>query len=237
MIGKQLPVSLYDGNILRARIPGDGPEIILSLKNSGNLGYSEQGAFLNRLGIDEKRFIRCRQIHSKKIFVVDSKPPHILSGDGLITENSALILGATAADCMPIYFFDSKNKVFGIVHSGWKGTGIIAEAAGILQDRWGTVTGYLTVVLGPSAGVCCYEVDETRYRIFTSRWGEKSGEKRNGKYYLNLKSANYDLLYSLGIHNVYDFHECTICNEKYGSYRRQGPENFTRMLALIGYFG
>ncbi len=234
---KRLPVSLSDGSMLKALIPGGGPDIVLSLKTFGNMEYSEHSAFINQLGIDEKYFIRCRQIHSKKIFVVDGKPSLMLSGDGLITENSTLVLGAVAADCMPIYFFDSKNKVFGIVHSGWKGTGIIAEAVGILQSRWGTAMDDLTVVLGPSAGVCCYEVDETRYRDFTSRWGEKSGERRKGKFYLDLKSANYTLLFSLGIHNVYDFHECTICNEKYGSYRRQGPERYTRMLALIGYFG
>ncbi len=122
----------------------------------------------------------------------------MLSGDGLITENSTLVLGAVAADCMPIYFFDSKNKVFGIVHSGWKGTGIIAEAVGILQSRWGTAMDDLTVVLGPSAGVCCYEVDETRYRDFTSRWGEKSGERRKGKFYLDLKSANYSSFFLSG---------------------------------------
>ena len=65
---------------------------------------------------------------------------------------------------------------------------------------------------------------------------EESISERDGSFYLNLLAANYAILEKIGISNVYDFHECTICNDRYGSFRREGPEDFTRMLALIGYF-
>ncbi len=222
--------------------PIDGPDILISLKKAGNMAYRENGITPERLnfyasiGIDSERVVSCRQIHSRNIFLVDNHPEEELQGDGLITGNKNLILCATAADCMPVYLFDRNSGSFGIVHSGWKGTGIAADAVKIFTEKMNSHRDDLVAVMGPSAGVCCYEVDEERYHIFRRKWGAESVDKRDGSYYIDLPSANRHILESTGCKNIYSFHECTICNDIYGSFRREGPGSFTLMLAMIGYF-
>ncbi len=222
--------------------PFGGPDIVLSLKDSGDMAFRETGNTPERrklfasLGISPERTVSCRQIHSKKIYTVDSAVYGTLEGDGLITENRDLVLCATAADCMPLFLFDRRGGPFGIVHSGWKGTGIIENAVRIIQDMNGTPLEDIVVVMGPSAGVCCYEVDRVRFDNFKALWGEKSAEKRDGAYFIDLPGANRSILERIGITNIYSFHQCTICNKEYGSFRREGPDMYTRMLAMIGYF-
>ena len=42
--------------------------------------------------------------------------------DGIITSDKNKVLALLTADCMPVYLVDATNNVFGLVHSGWKGT-------------------------------------------------------------------------------------------------------------------
>ncbi len=243
LLPQKLKISTaYDGKILKVKVSDEGPDILLSLKSFGDMGFRGSGLtperrkILKLLGLRKESLITCYQVHSKSVFYIEKPSYNMLEGDGLITDNPSLILGVTVADCMPIYFYDRKQKIFGIVHSGWKGTGIIAEAVIKLQMKWKSEKKDIDVVLGPSAGNCCYAVDKSRSREFSRMWGDKSVDNRDGKYYLDLKAANISILERIGITHVYDMHECTICNEKYGSFRREGPDDYTRMLALIGYF-
>ncbi len=230
------------GKILEAELPFEGPRIIMSLKDAGDMGYRESGVsperdeFFRTIGLDGEMVITCQQIHSRKVCVVDSPVSQILKGDGVITENRSLALGASAADCMPVFLVDRKKGSFGVVHSGWKGTGIVAEALDIFTGKLGSDKDDMAVILGPSAGVCCYEVEEARCRIFRDEWGASAVEERDGSFFLNLPAANAAILERYGVSEVYEFHECTICNPQYGSFRREGPVDYTRMLALIGYF-
>ena len=230
-------------DILTFILPFEGPDILLSLKEAGNMEYRENGITPERLnlygliGVDPERAVSCRQIHSRKIFMVDKAPEGVLQGDGLITGNKNLVLCATAADCMPVYFIDRNTGSFGITHSGWKGTGIAADAVRLFTQKMNSRIDDLVAVMGPSAGVCCYEVDEERYSFFKNNWGAESVDKRDGSFYLDLPAANRQILESTGVKNIYSFNECTICNDKYGSFRREGPGRFTLMLAMIGYFG
>ena len=42
--------------------------------------------------------------------------------DGLVTDEPGIILSCFFADCVPLYFLDTKKKVIGLAHSGWRGT-------------------------------------------------------------------------------------------------------------------
>ncbi len=230
------------GKILEAELPFEGPRIVMSLRDAGDMGYREgteppaRKELFRTLGVDGGMVVSCQQIHSRRVCVVSSPVSRLLKGDGLVTENRDLILGASAADCMPVFLIDRKKGNFGVVHSGWKGTGIVAGALDIFTGRLGADKDDMAVILGPSAGVCCYEVDGERSRIFRNEWGDSAVEERGGSFFLNLPAANAAILERYGVSEVYEFHECTICNPRYGSFRREGPDDYTRMLALIGYF-
>ncbi len=106
-------------------------------------------------------------IHSKIVYAVSSAADtYGAQGDGIVTAHASLMPVVTAADCMPIFFYERKCGAFGVVHSGWKGTGIVTEAIAVLRQTYGADVNCLSVALGPHIRSCCYIVDEERASYF-----------------------------------------------------------------------
>ena len=142
---------------------------------------------------------------------------------------------------MPIWLFDAKRRAFGLLHSGWKGTGILEAGVLRMGAEFGCPPADISVILGPSIGSCCYAVPEERASGFSAEFGAKATRRArspDGKifHYLDLRAANLMLAEKLGIGRLMDVRLCTSCSPFLGSYRRQGAAGFTRMLALCGYF-
>jgi copper oxidase (laccase) domain-containing protein len=55
----------------------------------------------------------------------------------MITKEKGIVLGVFSADCLPIFIFDQKREIIGLLHAGWKGglKGIAKEAIKILKKR------------------------------------------------------------------------------------------------------
>ena len=87
-------------------------------------------------------------------------------GDGIITSCRSFAPCVTAADCMPVFLWDSRTGAFGICHSGWKGTGIAAKAVSLICARFGANPADICVILGPHIHECCYTVDAERAAYF-----------------------------------------------------------------------
>ena len=72
-------------------------------------------------GLPRENFAIPEQIHSNLVKFITL--PGVYKGvDGLLTDNPNLILFLKVADCVPIYLFDKRLIIFGLVHSGWRGT-------------------------------------------------------------------------------------------------------------------
>jgi copper oxidase (laccase) domain-containing protein len=165
----------------------------------------------------------------------------------LVSRDRDIWLSVTVADCLPVYLFDTESGAFGILHSGWKGTGIVLKALALMEERWNTRPPAVAVVLGPCIGACCYRVDEGRARIFEEEFGGPDGDyplgpvvirrPRNGSSpaepFLDLRAANARLLAGAGVRNLAVCQDCTFTDERLGSFRREGKD-YTRMAALIG---
>ena len=121
-------------------------------------------------------------------------------------------------------------------HSGWKGTGIAAEAVRLIGAEFGIPPDRIGAALGPCIGPCCYDVPEDRAELFSREWGDDSVRRADGKWYLDLARANVSLLEREGVSRIVAADACTSCTDALGSFRREGPQRFTRMLALIGRF-
>ena len=160
-----------------------------------------------------------------------------LEGDGIVSDNPAVCIVLTVADCMPIYLYDPDSAAFGLLHSGWKGTGILAEACRTMEMEFGTKASRLSVAFGPRIGVCCYPVDEERALIYSNEFGSGAVVRIDGQPRLDLVAANVALADQLGIQSLEVAQGCTSCDTTLGSYRREGPLEFTRMAAVIGYPG
>lgn len=186
-------------------------------------------ALLGTLGIRPERLRMVRQIHSR---IVRPASPSVTVGDGLMSDNPDDVLGITVADCMPICLYDRRRGVLALLHSGWRGTGIVRNALAAMNGSYGTKPQDVVAALGPSIGACCYRVDDARGELFSRRFGEATVVRRADGPYLDLPAANRGLLERAGVPEIRNFHRCTSCDTSLGSFRREGPEHFTRMLAL-----
>lgn len=149
-----------------------------------NLGFTKEdsraavernrAAFLRELGaFDGKRrgsrgsaspwpLITLRQIHSDILHGVDAIPKEPLAGDGLVTASPGMLLAIQTADCLPVMVVDSKRRVVGVFHAGWRGTvkRIVEKGVGEMFRRFGSRPSDLKAAIGPGIQGCCYEVGE-----------------------------------------------------------------------------
>jgi YfiH family protein len=81
--------------------------------------------------------------------------------DGLITDESDILLTSFYADCVPLFFYSPDIDAIGVAHAGWKGTtqGIGIEMVKKFQSMGADIS-QLQVVIAPSIGSCCYVVDD-----------------------------------------------------------------------------
>ena len=190
----------------------------------------------------EKKIIVIELCHTKKIMEVENQfdieqiQKNQILADGIITKNTDYVPVVTVADCMSIFIFDDKSLTFGVLHSGWKGTGISEEAINIiLKKNPESKPENLHFILGPHIKNCCYQVDKEREEYFSKNFTPDCITKIDEKIYLSLEKANLFVLEKNGIprKNFVSYSECTCCtklkdennslseNFKYGSFRRQ----------------
>jgi YfiH family protein len=232
--GLMVPISVLPG--LRAG---------LSLERAGDMALSGESSlpWRSRLlaagKIPRDRLFSVRQVHSLRLEVVNGQSPQELArreADGLLTARREAVLSVTVADCLPIFLADPRTGAFGILHSGWKGTGIVREALEQMRRRFGSREAEVRVVIGPGIGPCCYTVPEERAECFSRSFGTEAVVRGSGLPRLDLRAANVGLLRQAGVRDIVVLDECTGCSPRLGSFRRQG-QGFTRMLAWIGGSG
>ncbi|MCT4592910.1 MAG: peptidoglycan editing factor PgeF [Anaeromicrobium sp.] len=199
------------------------------------------------LGTSIENLVLSDQVHGDKIKIVhmDDRGKGLLCEnpikeiDGLITSQKGVCLVTQYADCVPIYILDKKNKVIALVHSGWRGTvkKISKRAIEIMKDVYNTNPIDCLGAIGPSIGLCCYEVDKGVIGEFEKNFNNIEDfvkNKKSGKYNLDLWEANKSILKDIGFkeENIIVSHVCTMCNEELFSYRRD-KGNTGRMVAMI----
>jgi YfiH family protein len=218
----------------------------ISLASAGNMDFTRRdelpwrNRFLAGEGIDPSRAFGVRQVHSRRVVVVDGASPAklaALEADGMITAQTDTVLTVTVADCLPIFLVDPVSGAFGLLHSGWKGTGILTEAIRAMSEEFGTRAADVSMTIGPGIGPCCYTVPEDRASGFAEAFGAgavvRPGPEAHSLPRLDLRAANIELARLAGVREIVVVDACTSCTAELGSSRRQGQESFTRMLAFI----
>ncbi len=234
----------FGGELLDLKsFPGWG----MSLKNASSMRFRwnetnpAREKFLSAVAKNSSP-IAIEQNHTKIVYEIESERDSFSKiGDGIITKNKSLMPVVTVADCVPIFFFDVDSCVFGVVHSGWKGTGIVQQWLSLAQHRFNVVPKNVCVAIGAHINDCCYVVDKTRAEYFCSNFTPdcvapvKKGEVLckgsaaswncgNPPYFrLSLLKANLEILRKCGIpeENIIVSSNCTCCNEEFGSNRRE----------------
>lgn len=198
------------------------------------------------LGMDTGNLVLSDQIHEtlvKRVGKKDCQGENLrekkLSGvDGMITNESGVILCTSYADCVPLYFVDTVHKAIGHSHSGWRGTvgKIGAITVKRMQEEYSTRPQELVVVIGPSICQSCYEVSQDVADAFSDFVDAKIIAKTQNmdkteveqmieavcvpvgeeKYHLDLWLANKLICMEAGIpkEHISVSCVCTCCNSK-----------------------
>jgi len=192
--------------------------------------------FFESKGLAVDNVMSALVVHGDKIFTVKEKlGGYYADGyDALITNVPGVILAITAADCPPIFFFDPINKVVAMAHSGWRGTvlNIAEKTVKAMVSQYGSLTTDIEVFVGPHIRVCHFQVGSETAEQFSSM----HVVKRNNNLHVDLGGEIFAQLLRAGllVENISLSYECTSCDEKYFSHRR---DKFTRVQAGIAYLG
>lgn len=203
------------------------------------------------VGINPKRLVFTKQTHTTNVYNADlnymgSKAPEnadYTDIDGLITNERGVGLVSQFADCVPLVFCDPVKKVIATSHAGWRGTvgEIGKKTVQKMQADYGCNPSDIVVGIGPSVGVCCYEVDEPvmeKVRLLSYiDENEVSYSKGGGKYMLDLKKLNELILINSNVNpdNIDIADICTACNsDTFFSHRVCGSKrgNLCLIIAL-----
>ncbi len=182
------------------------------------------------LGIEYKNFVFTDQTHTTNVRRVGREDAGkglirergYTDVDGLITDEPGLILSTFYADCVPLYFVDTKHRAIGLSHSGWRGTvGRMGEATlRAMQREFQTEPKDVVCAIGPSICQNCYEIREDVAMEFQKEFPQYINEilleKGQGKYQLDLWRTNEIVLLEAGImqEHLSVTNICTCCNEK-----------------------
>lgn len=127
--------------------------------------------------------------------------------DGLLTDEPGIVLATFYADCVPLFFVDTKHRAIALAHSGWRGTvgrmgRCVVEK---MKEVYDTDPVDVVAAVGPSICQACYEVSEDVAEAFSKEFRKPGQEqeillsKGGGKYQLDLWRANEIVLTEAGI--------------------------------------
>ena len=185
-----------------------------------------------------------KQVHGTDALVVDrplTKTDQFTGGwDALVTDQPGVTVAVRTADCVPVLVHDPRRRVVAAIHAGWRGAvaGVVPKTVALMVTRFGSTRSDLRVSIGPSAGSCCYEVDDPvldQLRAGLPEWEFAVRDYRGHKARLDLKALIRRQVETEGVPlpSVSTVNLCTICQDQlFYSYRREGRVNGTMVSGI-----
>jgi YfiH family protein len=136
----------------------------------------------------------------------------MLESDGHTTALRGLGVMVLTADCLPVAL--GSAGAVAMLHAGWRGlaAGVLEEGVRAMRDLG--AGDEIAAVIGPGAGVCCYEVGAEVHAAL--------GCARTAAGYIDLHAIARERLLAAGVGRVQDLGICTICDRDFFSHRREG---------------
>jgi YfiH family protein len=192
-----------------------------------------------RSAMEASPLIYARQIHGNNILLLheqtqmDLDRPYPFEGfDGFITKVPGVVMLVKVADCQPIFLFEAKHKVAGLIHTGWRGSvqNILGKAVYLMEAQFQCRAQDIVAAIGPSLGPCCAEFRNWRQELPSSFSRFQVAEN-----HFDFWAISQDQLQEAGLprENIETAHICTKCNpEVFYSYR--GERRTGRFAAAMG---
>lgn len=170
---------------------------------------------LTKLGTG--RILSPNQTHSDNVEFVDERNEYP-NTDGLILQNTNDAVYLRFADCTPLIFYDTVQKIAAVSHAGWRGT---AQKIGVKTiEKIQSYPKDIIALIGPAISMCCYEVSEEVRDTLLATVQETEGLFINRN--VDLKRINAQQLKEIGVRQIDICPYCTSCdNDLFYSYRKE----------------
>lgn len=225
---------------------GEAASLNLSFKRKDTKEnvYKNFEIICNEIGINDKKLILSDQVHSDKIYLAGRKDlgkglyaeSDIKGYDGLMAIESGVPLCTFYADCVPLFFLDTRLKIVATVHSGWRSTLLEIGRKTIEKMKGkGSRSEDILAAIGPSIGSCHFEVDQDVSDDFCRKFGKDIVKRtENEKSFIDLWEINLMQFMQQGItdKNITLANRCTYC-EKDLFYSYRGDQGKTGSLAAL----
>ncbi len=220
-----------DSNLLFVDDPVNMTHIAVAAKNCNTVFYGATHEKIRRgekwvvhfqSGVSPDKIYFLNQVHEDDVFFADTPiDPTALAvadADALISTQKGSALVIRTADCYAIML--SAPGAIAAIHSGWRGTSknICGKTIALLAERCDCKPSLIRAYIMPGIGVESYEVKEDVASHFPSHT-----VSREGKLYLDLKSAIVEQLNSAGLvrNNIFaTYFDTYAFNDMFFSHRR-----------------
>jgi hypothetical protein len=179
-------------------------------------------------GYDPAALVVTRHVHGTDVWTVGRPLAEGAEFDGLVCDHRGPVLGAFAADCIPLLLAEPDARLCGAAHAGWRGTVAgVGRNVVVRMQELGARPERIRAALGPSIGPCCFEVGAEVVAAFRAAFGDLPGMIVPGphKDHVDLRVAMRAQLERAGLapEHIDDRPPCTRCEpDRFFSYRRDG---------------
>jgi hypothetical protein len=152
-----------------------------------------------------------KQVHGADVIeVTEGSATPVGSADVLVARVPGVVIGILSADCVPVAIAGERGVA--MAHAGWRGL-----VAGAIDAGIAAVGPVRAAWVGPSIHACCYEVSDDVIDAFRSAGLPVAGDDR-----VDPGRAAAFALRRAGVEHIVATDDCTGCDSRYFSYRRDG---------------
>lgn len=209
---------------------GEGLRAFSTLRNSGGCGRGAYASFnltpyvedaeenirLSRqqlcehLNIEDPQLVLPHQTHTANVLTIDAhycslteeeKSVQLQEIDALVTQEKAVCIGVSTADCVPLLLHDPTSRTVAAVHAGWRGLvqRIPQKTLSAMTDL-GAERAQVRALIGPSIGVESFEVGSEVVQVFLDAGFPESIVARHySRPHIDLWAACAHLLEEAGV--------------------------------------
>jgi len=191
-------------------------------------------AIAEDVGVDRARLYQASQVHGARVVIAEGDPATLVreEADAVVGRDPGVAVGVRVADCTPVLAANIETGHVVAIHAGWRGVVAGVVRAGIAAIATPSA---IVAAIGPSIGVCCFEVGDDVAALIAHACGDSSVvvRGRGPKPYVDMRRAVRAQLEAAGVGSVEDVAGCTKCGgDRFHSHRRDA-DRAGRHLMLI----
>ncbi len=174
------------------------------------------------------------QVHGTRVINLDSTPA-FTEADASIATRAGVVCTIMTADCTPVLLADSRGRVVGAAHAGWRGlaSGVLEATVKAMRDAGAEeILAWLGPGIGPHAFEVGQDVEDAFAHLQADRPAFKAIDDKPGKFLADLPELARRALAGVGVTQVAGGEHCTVSDpERFYSFRRDRTTG--RMASMI----